>query len=154
MRGNKDDWSSTSDFVVFIDKNPVSWCSRKQRFIVQSSTEVEHRVVASATVEFCRIINLFRELFVSMDDVPALFGDNLGATYLCANPVFHSRIKHIEIEYHFVRLIIQSKVLCVVHISSGDQLDDLFTKALLHGPFEKKLLQDWCFQTIHHLKEA
>lgn len=87
-----------------------------------------------------------------MDDVPALFGDNLGATYFCANPIFHFRIKHIDIEYHFVRLMIQSKVLRVLHISSGDQLADLFIKALLRGPFEKKLLQDWCFQTTHYLK--
>lgn len=59
-----------------------------------------------------------------MDDVPALFGDNLGATYLYGNPVFRSRMKHIEIDYHFVHSKIQSKVLYVVHINSGDQLVD------------------------------
>ena len=55
---------------------------------------------------------------------------SLGATYLFTNPVFHSRMKHLAIDYHFVRDLVQSFELCVVHVSTGDQLVDALTKSL------------------------
>ena len=61
---------------------------------------------------------------------PTLFSDNLGATYLSANPVFHSRMKHLAIDYHFVRDLVQSSDLRVVHLSTCDQLIDALTKPL------------------------
>jgi hypothetical protein len=56
--------------------------------------------------------------------------DNLGATYLSANPVFHARTKHIEIDYHFVRERVASNHLAIKFISTRDQLADGLTKAL------------------------
>jgi hypothetical protein len=54
----------------------------------------------------------------------------LGATFLSANPVFHARIKHIEIDYHFVRERVANNSLAIRFISTKDQLADGFTKAL------------------------
>ncbi|KAI4334853.1 hypothetical protein L6164_013562 [Bauhinia variegata] len=64
--------------------------------------------------------------------------DNIGATYLCANPVFHSRMKHLSIDYHFVRELVTSGALRVSHIPSKLQLADLLTKPLA-GPRHKLL---------------
>lgn len=54
--------------------------------------------------------------------------DNLSATYLTANPVFHARTKHIEVNFHFVREKVAMGALDVWFISSHDQIDDVFTK--------------------------
>ncbi|XP_071741161.1 uncharacterized protein [Rutidosis leptorrhynchoides] len=54
----------------------------------------------------------------------------LRATYLCANPVFHSRMKHNALDYHFVREHIQGGTLNVQHISNKDQIADTLTKPL------------------------
>ena len=54
----------------------------------------------------------------------------MGETYLSANPIFHARTKHIEIDYHFVRERVANKLLDIKFISSGDQIADGFTKVL------------------------
>jgi hypothetical protein len=71
---------------------------------------------------------LLRELGVTQRQAPILWCDNLGATYLTANPVFHARTKHIEIDFHFVREQVADGALVVRFISSNDQLADIFTK--------------------------
>jgi hypothetical protein len=67
---------------------------------------------------------------ISLKEQPCLWCDNLGATYLSDNPVFHARRKHIEIDYHFVRERVANKLLSIKFISNKDQVVDGFTKAL------------------------
>ena len=73
--------------------------------------------------------SLLSELLAPMRLTPILFSDNLGATYLSTNLVFHSRMKHLTIDYHFIRDLVQSFELCVVHVSIDDQLTDALIKS-------------------------
>jgi histone deacetylase 1/2 len=59
-----------------------------------------------------------------------LWCNNLDAKYLSANPVFHARTKHIEVDYHFVRERVSKKLLEIEYIASEDQVADRFTKPL------------------------
>ena len=74
--------------------------------------------------------SLLLELRLPLPISPILWCDNIGATYLAADPVFHSRMKHVEIHYHFVRELVNSKQLLIGYVSTKDQLVDLLTKAL------------------------
>jgi hypothetical protein len=67
------------------------------------STEAEYKSLANATTEVMWIQTLLDELGASQSNVAVLWCDNIGAMYLSANPVFHARTKHIEVDYHFVR---------------------------------------------------
>jgi hypothetical protein len=80
---------------------------------------------------------LLKELGLRPRSPPRLWCDNLGATYLCANLVFHARAKHIEIDFHFVREKVARRQLEIRFVSTKDQIADRFTKALGTHMFEK-----------------
>ena len=73
---------------------------------------------------------MLTELGVRHPQAASLWCDNLGAMYLSANPIFHARTKHIEIDYHFVRERVADKLLNIRFIPTGDQVADGFTKPL------------------------
>ncbi|KAH0725923.1 hypothetical protein KY284_001788 [Solanum tuberosum] len=92
-------------------------------------------VVASVVAELNWLTNLLQELWVKLPCHPKVFCDNIGVTYLCRNPVFHSRIKHIAIDFHFFRDQVESRQISVRHIPTGAQLADALTKALPRRSF-------------------
>lgn len=134
--GDLDDYVSTNAYIIFLGSQPISWTTKKQTGVARSSTEAEYRAVANTASELRWIVSLLLELGIPITTVPTVYCDNIGATYLCASPVFHSRMKHIALDYHFVRGQIQNKLLRVTHVSTNDQLADGLTKPLTRAPFQ------------------
>jgi hypothetical protein len=86
--------------------------------------------LANATAEMMWVQKLLTELQIPHPLAARLWCDSLGAKYLSANPIFHARTKHIEIDFHFVREKVAQHLLDIWFINTGDQLADGFTKAI------------------------
>jgi len=119
--GNKDDFTSTSayTYIVYIDRNPISLSSKKQRTVARSSTETKYRSVAATTAELNWVCFLLTDFGVWIPQSPVIYCDNVGATNLCSNMVFHSYMKHLAIDFHFIRDQVQNGALCCSRIIWG-----------------------------------
>lgn len=133
--GDTDDFVSTNAFILYIGATPIAWSSKQQTGIAHSSTEVEYRAVANTAAEMKLVCSLLTELGITLKHPPVVFCDNVGATYLSANPVFHSRMKHLARDFHFVRENFRSRALRVTHVSTKDQLANAVTKPLPRSRF-------------------
>ncbi|KAJ9548602.1 hypothetical protein OSB04_021145 [Centaurea solstitialis] len=122
--------SCTTGYIVYLGSNPIAWSSKRQPTLARSSTKAEFWAVASTTTEVQWTISLLSELGYKSTTTPTIFCDNLSAVHYSANPVFHSRMKHLALDFHFVREKVQDGSIRVTHIKGDDQLADALTKPM------------------------
>ena len=101
--------------------------------MIRSSAEAEYRTMTLATCDLIWFKQVLQELRFGKDEQMMHVGDNQAALHIASNLVFHERIKHIEVDYHFIREKIASGRMTTSFVNSSDQLADIFTKSL-HGP--------------------
>ena len=133
--GNPDTRHSTGGFCVYLGSNLVSWSSKKQKTVSRSSAEAEYRQLAYTAAELSWLRSLYKDLHLNLVP-PTIWCDNISSIALASNPVFHSRTKHLEVDYHYVREKVVRKQLVVSYVCSQDQLADIFTKGLSSSRFQ------------------
>lgn len=73
---------------------------------------------------------LLAELFGKSLNPTVMYCDNQSCIKLSINPVFHNRLKHIKIPYHYIRDMVDRKVIKLIYINTNEQTADIFTKPL------------------------
>jgi hypothetical protein len=130
------DWTdrrSQTGWIALLWGDPVSWASKKQKVVAQSSCEAELYAEASAMNELSWLRGLMTELEL-IDKrgavAPVLYGDNQSTQKLTENGVKSERTKHIDIKYRFVTDEVTSGRVKLQWIPTTQQLADVLTKAL------------------------
>ena len=115
---------------MFIRSNLISWKSKKQDVGARSCDEAKYQAMALATCELIWLKHFLQEVRFGKDEQMKLICDNQVALHISSNLVFHERIKHIEVDYHFIKEKIASGCMTTSFVNSNDQLADMFTKSL------------------------
>lgn len=121
------------------------WSSKKQRCTVSSTTEAEYISMCQASKDIVWATRWMDELnFSKSVKLPiCLCGDNKGALDLIRNPEHHARTKHIDIQYHFIREVIEDGLAITQHGLTSEMIADIFTKPLTPVTFQKFRGEAW-----------
>jgi len=133
--GDRDERKSTSTYVFSIGLGAISWASKKQPTISLSTTEVEYRVISITAQEAIWLRHLLKEIEYEQGGSSLICSDNQSTISLANNPMFHQRIKHVEIHAHFLREKVLDGIIHLEYCPSTLNSTDLFTKPLLEGQF-------------------
>ena len=128
----------TMGYCFFLVRGVISWCSKKQHTVSTSTTEAEYITIRHAARQavwlYCFLIEL------PMNQPPAfvrILGDNQASLNLVKNAEYHEQTKHIDVQHHYVRKLVQDDYVRMKWVSTKEQLVDRFTKALLQPTFIK-----------------
>jgi hypothetical protein len=113
----------------------VSWASKKQNSVALSTAEADYIAAGLCCAQLLWMRQTLRDYGYKFSKVPLLC-DNESAIRM-ANPVEHSRTKHIAIWYHFSRDHQQRGDIEIAYVSTKEQLADIFTKPLDEKTFTK-----------------
>ncbi|XP_062006046.1 uncharacterized mitochondrial protein AtMg00810-like [Rosa rugosa] len=110
--GDPDTRILTGDTCIYLGSNLISWSSKKQSGVSRSSTEAEYRQLAYTATHISWFRTLFRDIDIPLQSL-TLWCDNVIAISLASNPVFHTRTRHVEVDYHYIRWFARRLTLAI-----------------------------------------
>jgi hypothetical protein len=139
--GDLDRRRSTSGYVFNLFGGAISWMSKRQAVVALSTTEAEYMAATHASKEaiwlqrLCSGIGLVQQAVI-------LDCDSQSAIFLAKNPSYHSKTKHIDVQYHFVRDMVEEKKVLLEKVDTLKNVADSLTKSVSTEKFS------WCRVTM------
>ena len=127
---------STGGYCFFWRASLISWSTKRQATVALSSCEAEYMALTQATKESIWLRSLLTSFGLTCEGPITIKEDNNSAIDLARDPTFHARVKHIDIQHHFVREKVESNEIEVEHIPSRDMIADCLTKPLPRPLFD------------------
>ena len=129
------DWASQSHrhlisgYSFHFSQGTISWSSKKQHVVALSSMEAEYIAQTHTAKEAIWVKSLLNEIQGLTSKPMTVNCDNQGAIALSKDNKFHSRTKHIDLQYHFVREAVEDGKIKITYIPTDENVSDIFTKA-------------------------
>ena len=121
---------SVAGYCFTLGSGVVSWSSKKQKTLADSTCAAEYMSASEAGRELIWLRTLLHELGLGSSLPTPLLCDNSAAVVLCGDQAFHNRVKHIDVKYHWIRERVENGELIVGRIPSSSNFADALTKAL------------------------
>jgi hypothetical protein len=129
--GTQEDRYAISGYTFLIDGGAIAWSSRKQELITLSTAEAEYVATTHAAKEALWLHKFIREVFPKILILPTtVHCDNQAAIKLITTDNYHSRTKHLDQRYHFIRDVASKGTIKLVYCPTDDMVADVLTKAL------------------------
>ena len=145
--GDIDTRRSTTGYVFNIGGAPISWSSRRQQTTALSTMEAEYMALAAAVQEAVWLRRLLGEFGLQKESrATCIQEDNQACIKFAKDPKDHSRAKHVDIKYHFVREMVDVEEISVVYCPTDLMVADLLTKSIPAIQF-RSLLYDMGMRT-------
>ena len=128
--GDIDERKSTSGYAFLLSRGAISWSSKKQTCTALSTMEAEFVACSAAVQEAVWLRRFYEDLNVVTDATQpvTLYCDNQAAIAYTKDPRYHSKSKHIETIYYFMRDIVAQKEVKIQYISTQQMVVDPLTK--------------------------
>ncbi|GKD45661.1 hypothetical protein Tco_1270306 [Tanacetum coccineum] len=133
--GCKDTRRSTSGSMQLLEDKLVIWSSKRQKSAAISSTKAEYIALSGCCAQVLWMRSQLIDYGLGFNKI-LMYCDNKSAISLCCNNVQHSRSKHIDIRYHFIKEQVENGVVELYFVRTEYQLADIFTKALCRERIE------------------
>ncbi|GJV21981.1 retrotransposon protein, putative, ty1-copia subclass [Tanacetum coccineum] len=127
--GCQDTRRSTSGCMQLLGERLVSWSSKRQKSAAISSTKAEYIALSGCCAQVLWMRSQLTDYGLGFNKIP-MYYDNKSAIALCCNNVQHSRSKHIDIRFHFIKEQVENGVVELYFVNTEYQLADIFTKSL------------------------
>ena len=128
--GSRVDYRSTSGYCTFFGGNLVTWRSKKQTVVSKSCRKAEFRAMSKGIDEAMWIKYLLEKLRISYIKPIIIYCDNKSAISLAHYPVYHDKMKHVNIDRFYIQDHLEQGILKTEHVSSEEQCADIFIKGL------------------------
>jgi len=139
--GDLDQRRSTSGYVFSLFGGAVSWMSKRQSVVALSTTEAEYIAATHASKEAVWLQRLCSSMGLVQQAIRIDY-DSQSVIFLAKNPAYHSKTKHIDVQYHFVRDMVEAKRVLLVKVDTLKNVADALTKSVSTQKFS------WCRETM------
>nr|GFB40579.1 retrovirus-related Pol polyprotein from transposon TNT 1-94 [Tanacetum cinerariifolium] len=126
--GCQDTRRSTSGSLQFLEERLISWSSKRQNSAAISSTEAEYIALSGCCAQILGMRSQLTDYGLGFNKIP-MYCDNKSAIALCCNNIQHSRSKHIDIRYHFIKELVKNGAIKLYFVNTEYQLTDLFNQS-------------------------
>ncbi|CAA0817270.1 cysteine-rich RLK (RECEPTOR-like protein kinase) 8 [Striga hermonthica] len=135
MAGDLDSRKSTSGFVFTFAGGAVSWQSKLQKSVALSTTEAEYIAMTEAGKEMLWLKRFLQQLGMKQERYD-IHCDSQSALDLSKNAMYHSRTKHIDVRYHWLRQAVEEQLLKLEKIHTDKNPADMMTKVVTRGKLQ------------------
>jgi hypothetical protein len=135
--GSDNKWKSQGGYLIYIDENLMFWSSKRHRCVTLSSMEAEYVEATKAGQEVLWFRRLLSDLGMPQQGPTVIYEDNSAAISFSKNHTCHDRSKHIDIRHHWLKQMVEDKLVRLVPIATECQIADVLTKYLRTSKFHE-----------------